>query len=156
VATDVAARGIHVDAVGCVVHFDPPADHKDYVHRSGRTGRAGVDGTVVSLVMHEQVRAARVLQRALGMAEGVGAADVELLGERVPMKPMRPIEAAQPASTNGHRRSDGAGERARGQGREQRGRQGRARTQSQPRRSHRGANGQSRAPAGRGGPVRSR
>ena len=49
VATDVAARGIHVDAVGCVVHFDPPADHKDYVHRSGRTGRAGVDGTVVSL-----------------------------------------------------------------------------------------------------------
>ena len=76
-----------------------------------------------------------VLQRALGMAEGVGAADVELLGERVPMKPMRPIEAPQPASTSGHRRSDGAGERARGQGREQRGRQGRARTQSQPRRS---------------------
>ena len=41
VATDVAARGIHVDAVACVVHFDPPADDKDYLHRSGRTGRAG-------------------------------------------------------------------------------------------------------------------
>ena len=40
VATDVAARGIHVDKVGCVVHFDPPQDAKDYVHRSGRTGRA--------------------------------------------------------------------------------------------------------------------
>ena len=66
VATDVAARGIHVDAVGCVVHFDPPADDKDYVHRSGRTGRAGVDGTVVTLVKHEQVRAIQQIQRALG------------------------------------------------------------------------------------------
>src|SRR6185437_3113968 len=44
VATDVAARGIHVDAVPLVVHFDPPADHTDYVHRAGRTGRAGADG----------------------------------------------------------------------------------------------------------------
>ena len=50
VATDVAARGIHVDAVACVVHFDPPADFKDYTHRSGRTARAGANGTVVSLV----------------------------------------------------------------------------------------------------------
>ena len=45
VATDVAARGIHVDGVACVVHFDPPADVKDYMHRSGRTARAGADGT---------------------------------------------------------------------------------------------------------------
>ena len=50
VATDVAARGIHVDQVACVVHFDPPADSSDYVHRSGRTGRAGEDGLVVSFV----------------------------------------------------------------------------------------------------------
>ena len=50
VATDVAARGIHVDDVACVVHFDPPADAKDYVHRSGRTGRAGAEGVVVSFV----------------------------------------------------------------------------------------------------------
>jgi superfamily II DNA/RNA helicase len=50
VATDVAARGIHVDGIGCVVHFDPPNDDKDYVHRSGRTGRAGADGVVVSFV----------------------------------------------------------------------------------------------------------
>ncbi|HET9444491.1 MAG TPA: DEAD/DEAH box helicase, partial [Acidimicrobiales bacterium] len=49
VATDVAARGIHVDDVGCVVHFDVAADHKDYLHRSGRTGRAGAEGVVVSL-----------------------------------------------------------------------------------------------------------
>jgi superfamily II DNA/RNA helicase len=50
VATDVAARGIHVDGIGCVVHFDPPNDDKDYLHRSGRTGRAGADGVVVSFV----------------------------------------------------------------------------------------------------------
>ena len=56
VATDVAARGIHVDDVDLVVHFDPPADHKDYLHRSGRTARAGADGVVLSLVLPAQVR----------------------------------------------------------------------------------------------------
>src|SRR5207302_4766484 len=54
VATDVAARGIHVDGVPCVVHFDPAADHKDYLHRSGRTGRAGATGVVVTLLAAEQ------------------------------------------------------------------------------------------------------
>ena len=56
VATDVAARGIHVDDVDLVVHFDPPNDHKDYLHRSGRTARAGSSGTVVSLVNPGQLR----------------------------------------------------------------------------------------------------
>lgn len=56
VATDVAARGIHVDGVDLVVHFDPPNDHKDYLHRSGRTARAGATGTVVALVMPDEVR----------------------------------------------------------------------------------------------------
>jgi superfamily II DNA/RNA helicase len=46
IATDVAARGIHIDSVASVVHFDPPADHKDYLHRSGRTARAGATGTI--------------------------------------------------------------------------------------------------------------
>jgi superfamily II DNA/RNA helicase len=54
VATDVAARGIHVDGVNCVVHLDPPATDKDYVHRSGRTGRAGAKGTVISFVSRDQ------------------------------------------------------------------------------------------------------
>jgi superfamily II DNA/RNA helicase len=54
VATDVAARGIHVDDLGLVVHFDPPADSKVYSHRSGRTARAGASGTVLSLVEPEQ------------------------------------------------------------------------------------------------------
>jgi superfamily II DNA/RNA helicase len=56
VATDVAARGIHVDGVELVVHFDPPGDHKDYLHRSGRTARAGATGLVVTLAVREQVR----------------------------------------------------------------------------------------------------
>jgi superfamily II DNA/RNA helicase len=56
VATDVAARGIHVDGIELVVHFDPPNDHKDYLHRSGRTARAGATGMVVTLALREQVR----------------------------------------------------------------------------------------------------
>jgi superfamily II DNA/RNA helicase len=67
VATDVAARGIHVDDVGCVIHFDIPADAKDYLHRSGRTGRAGAAGVVVAFVMDDNHAKARELQRALGM-----------------------------------------------------------------------------------------
>jgi len=70
VATDVVARGIHVDDLPCVVHFDPPADHTDYVHRSGRTGRAGKTGTVVSLVTDDQRREVQGVQRALGMEQG--------------------------------------------------------------------------------------
>jgi superfamily II DNA/RNA helicase len=66
VATDVVARGIHVDDVPCVVHFDPPGEAEGYVHRSGRTGRSGSTGTVVSLVPHEERRAVRALQRELG------------------------------------------------------------------------------------------
>ncbi|MCH7789005.1 MAG: DEAD/DEAH box helicase [Acidobacteria bacterium] len=67
IATDVAARGIHVDDVGCVIHFDPAGDHKDYVHRSGRTGRAGAEGVVISLVTPEDVSKVKKIQRALDM-----------------------------------------------------------------------------------------
>jgi superfamily II DNA/RNA helicase len=67
VATDVAARGIHVDDVDLVVHFDPPNDHKDYLHRSGRTARAGAAGTVVALVEHGQVRELQRLHQAAGV-----------------------------------------------------------------------------------------
>ncbi|BCJ34064.1 RNA helicase [Actinocatenispora thailandica] len=64
VATDIAARGIHVDDVALVVHADPPADHKAYLHRSGRTARAGGSGTVVTLASSEQAREVRQLLRA--------------------------------------------------------------------------------------------
>ncbi|MDE9367782.1 DEAD/DEAH box helicase [Luteipulveratus sp. YIM 133132] len=62
VATDVAARGIHVDDVGVVLQVDPPADHKDYLHRAGRTARAGEEGTVVTLALPHQ---RRTVQRLL-------------------------------------------------------------------------------------------
>jgi superfamily II DNA/RNA helicase len=68
VATDVAARGIHVDGVACVVHFDPPNDAKDYTHRSGRTARAGATGTVISLVDAEQAAAVVKIRRSLGLS----------------------------------------------------------------------------------------
>jgi superfamily II DNA/RNA helicase len=67
VATDVAARGIHVDDVACVVHYDVAGDHKDYTHRSGRTARAGAAGIVVTMVMPDQEREVRRLQRELKM-----------------------------------------------------------------------------------------
>ncbi len=56
VATDVAARGIHVDDIGLVIQADPPEDHKSYLHRSGRTGRAGRAGTVVTLTTRQRKR----------------------------------------------------------------------------------------------------
>jgi len=67
VATDIAARGIHVDDIELVVHADPPAEHKAYVHRSGRTARAGKAGTVVTLMTDDQVRDVRALTRAAGI-----------------------------------------------------------------------------------------
>jgi superfamily II DNA/RNA helicase len=67
VATDVAARGIHVDDVDLVVQFDPPNDHKDYLHRSGRTARAGATGMVVALVERGQVRELQKLHDAAGV-----------------------------------------------------------------------------------------
>jgi superfamily II DNA/RNA helicase/cold shock CspA family protein len=82
VATDVAARGIHVDAVACVVHFDPPADFKDYTHRSGRTARAGADGIVVSLVAPDQKGVVARFQRELGQRPGLARPDVPRHGQR--------------------------------------------------------------------------
>ena len=65
VATDVAARGIHIDAVPVVVHFDMPEDPKDYIHRSGRTGRAGMKGTVISLIDKSMRRTTASLCRGM-------------------------------------------------------------------------------------------
>ncbi|WP_084337334.1 DEAD/DEAH box helicase [Actinomadura oligospora] len=67
VATDVAARGIHVDGISLVMHVDPPADHKDYMHRAGRTARAGEKGTVVTLVLPHQVRSTSAMTRRAGI-----------------------------------------------------------------------------------------
>ncbi|NOL41657.1 DEAD/DEAH box helicase [Kribbella sandramycini] len=67
VATDIAARGIHVDDVTLVIHADPPVEHKAYLHRSGRTARAGAEGTVITLMTDDQVRDVRDLTRKAGI-----------------------------------------------------------------------------------------
>jgi superfamily II DNA/RNA helicase len=79
VATDVAARGIHVDDVGVVLHYDLAGSDKDYVHRSGRTGRAGATGLVVSLVAAAQGNDAARIQRSLRLPEGLHTIDLDLL-----------------------------------------------------------------------------
>ena len=71
VATDVAARGIHVDDVDVVIHYDPPSDAKTYVHRSGRTARAGESGVVVSLVLWNEELEVRKLLRRLGLKQPI-------------------------------------------------------------------------------------
>jgi superfamily II DNA/RNA helicase len=68
VATDVAARGLDIDDIGIVVHYDPPSDPKDYLHRSGRTARAGESGVVVTLVLWNEELEVRRLQRRLALA----------------------------------------------------------------------------------------
>ena len=87
VATDVAARGLHVDDVAGVIHFDPPQDHKVYLHRSGRTARAGNSGVVVSLIRPDQELAMRSIQRELGLEPEIGPAepaDLEEGGVKLP------------------------------------------------------------------------
>jgi superfamily II DNA/RNA helicase len=71
VATDIAARGIHVDDIMLVIHADPPMEHKAYLHRSGRTARAGASGTVVTLMTDTQVADVRDLTRKAGITATV-------------------------------------------------------------------------------------
>ncbi len=97
VATDVAARGIHVDGVASVIHYDPPEDHKAYVHRSGRTARAGSEGVVVSLVMPNQVRDTRRLQREVGLDVPLIDPNAPALAELAP----RTAPATAPTSHRG-------------------------------------------------------
>ncbi|MGB3054264.1 MAG: DEAD/DEAH box helicase [Acidimicrobiales bacterium] len=69
VATDVAARGIHVDDIDVVIHYDPPEDHKAYLHRSGRTARAGESGLVVTLFLWDQELEVKRLLKRLGLVQ---------------------------------------------------------------------------------------
>lgn len=89
VATDVAARGIHLEALPGVIHFDPPADATDYTHRSGRTGRAGRDGIVISMVVDDQKSIVGKLQRALGFQKGTTEPASLGVEPRIPTPPAR-------------------------------------------------------------------
>src|SRR4051794_16387200 len=115
VATDIAARGIHVDDVSLVVHVDPPAEHKAYLHRSGRTARAGAGGTVVTIATPDQAGEVRTLARQAGISPVVsgvrpGAALLEeLAGPAAPF--VEPAAAPAPEtqrSAGGRRRRGGS------------------------------------------------
>ncbi len=105
VATDVAARGIHVDGVAAVVHFDPPKDTKAYLHRSGRTARAGAAGVVVTLVRDDQSLPIHAIQRQLGLPIVLHEPDVSSLdtgGDRIPAE--RPVQPRSGARKRSRRR----------------------------------------------------
>jgi superfamily II DNA/RNA helicase len=144
VATDVAARGVHVDEVELVVHVDPPMEHKAYLHRSGRTARAGAAGTVVTVAIPSQRRDVTDLLRKAGIAAPLeqvtaeAAPIAELVGERAEHVRPAPVQAAPPQRP-AKPRSDGQG----GNGRGRSGGSGQGRGRS-------GGSGQSRERAGAG------
>ena len=118
VATDIAARGIHVDGIALVVHVDPPAEHKAYLHRSGRTARAGADGIVVTLATPEQHGGVRALARKAGvepLTATVAPGDVRiagLVGPRAPLvAPAVPPSGTRPAAPPRRPRSRSRGRR---------------------------------------------
>ena len=111
VATDIAARGIHVDDVALVIHADPPTEHKAYLHRSGRTARAGNEGTVVTLMTSDQVRDVRDLTKAAGIkAQTTRVNDVShpILVELAPGERTRP-GGFEPVAVQPERRPAGEG-----------------------------------------------
>nr|WP_206037736.1 DEAD/DEAH box helicase [Rhodococcus sp. HNM0569] len=150
VATDVAARGVHVDGVELVVHVDPPAEHKAYLHRSGRTARAGSAGDVVTLVLPDQRKDLAVLMRKAAIkvspvpTTAASPHVASLVGAEAPR--VAPPAKDAPAQ---HKQNSG------GRGRPARGRNGRPadRPQSQSRRGQgqaSGGRGQSQGATGRG------
>ncbi|GAA3031065.1 DEAD/DEAH box helicase [Microbacterium dextranolyticum] len=114
VATDVAARGVHVDDVELVIHVDPPMEHKAYLHRSGRTARAGAEGSVVTLVLPGQERDVKDLLRKAAITAApirVTATSPEvtaLVGEVAPYVKPEPKAAAPARGQGGGGRSQGA------------------------------------------------
>ncbi len=153
VATDIAARGIHVDDVRLVIHADPPADHKAYLHRSGRTARAGNAGTVVTMMTSDQIREVDALTRAAGIkakTTRVSSVDHPVLlslapGERVLVDPATIVVRAEAPGRGRPANRDGA--RPDRQGTRTGGRNRRPRSTDRPRSE--GAPSTSAAPAPR-------
>ncbi|MFE1459910.1 DEAD/DEAH box helicase [Streptomyces nigra] len=133
VATNVAARGIHIDDLDLVVNVDPPTDHKDYVHRGGRTARAGGSGSVVTLVLPEQKRdvtrlmseagirprTSRITSSDAALATITGAREPSGVAVTLPVpeqpqpaasRPARKNGAAKPAASRGGRRRRAEGQ----------------------------------------------
>ena len=122
VATDIAARGIHVDDIALVIHVDPPAEHKAFLHRSGRTARAGAEGVVATVMTPDQAGDVRSLARAAGITPTVTNVNpthpllAELAGPSAPKVASRPQRAddtptRQRPSQPGRRRGQAGGSR---------------------------------------------
>ncbi|HYF71410.1 MAG TPA: DEAD/DEAH box helicase [Nocardioides sp.] len=163
VATDIAARGIHVDDVALVVHADPPVEHKAYLHRSGRTARAGARGTVITLMTDEQVRDVRDLTRAAGIkptTTKIHGASHPLLtelapGDRVLVPGGLVVEA--PAQSGGRApRSEGSGRPGGGRNRSRGSRSGGSGGSGAKAKAKPGTAGGSGGSGGSGGGNRSR
>ncbi len=166
IATDVAARGIHVDDVATVIHYDQPSTHKDYVHRSGRTGRAGSDGVVVSLVAAEEARDVVKMQGELDLPRGMHRLDLDAIAAPTtavlePAVEARPGAGGRPRGGGGPRNGGGSrGGGSRGGGNRGRGTNGNGSgngsgeaTRTRARRSGSGSSpqqGRRRAGAGQG------
>ena len=165
VATDIAARGIHVDDVELVIHADPPVEHKAYLHRSGRTARAGADGTVITMMTDDQVRDVRALTKAAGIRPTIsrvapGHAMLQTIapgerryaeGDATPFPPAQP----QPARGRGAAGGGAGGGRSGGSRRGGSGRSGSGRSGASGAARGEGQ-GQSRGPARAGAAQGSR
>jgi superfamily II DNA/RNA helicase len=119
VATDIAARGIHVDDVALVVHADPPVEHKAYLHRSGRTARAGAAGTVVTMMLDSQTGDVRDLTRKAGIKATITRVSDghPLLTEIAPgLRTYSAATAAESAASSNGRNDNGHDGRARSNG----------------------------------------
>jgi superfamily II DNA/RNA helicase len=120
VATDVAARGVHVDEVELVVHVDPPVEHKAYLHRSGRTARAGAEGVVVTVATDSQRGEVKDLLRkaqvsaALEPVTAAHASVATLVGERAPHVTPSPVQAPQQQRPAKKKPASGGGQSAGG------------------------------------------
>jgi len=104
VATDVAARGIDVEGVQCVIHYDPPENGKAYKHRSGRTARAGAHGSVISFVQKPQKNEYNKVQRQVGIRINFTSPDFDKIPDAIPYTaPKRPKRVVSPLSRGGGR-----------------------------------------------------
>ncbi len=128
VATDVAARGIHVDGVALVVHYDPPEDHKAYIHRSGRTARAGSQGVVLSIIQPEQKKNAKKLQKRLGINESIR----EINPDELPDIQSRPQGERQEKARREHKRENESRKTSKPKGKKPANRQGKGSAKKRP------------------------
>jgi superfamily II DNA/RNA helicase len=159
VATDIAARGIHVDDVSLVIHADPPAEHKAYLHRSGRTARAGAAGTVITLMTQDQIGDVRALTRAAGIkatTTRVHDAAHPLLQDLAPGERSLPgglkveVSTTSSGSSGGRNGGGGSGRPRNRSGGQRKGGQGAAKSSGQKRQST-GSGSGNRRRSGSGG-----